>query len=60
MKWLKDLQSNVNVTKREKVDITKESLRKIFGKMSNWKSPGPNLVQGFWLENFSSLHGRIR
>ena len=60
MKWLKDLQSNVNVTKREKVDITKKSLRKIFGKMSNWKSPGPNLVQGFWLENFSSLHGRIR
>ena len=28
--------------------------------MSNWKSPGPDLVQGFWLNNFSSLHERVR
>ena len=27
--------------------------------MPNWKSPGPDLVQGFWLKNFSSLHERI-
>ena len=59
-KWLKGLQSEVNVTKKEKADITKESLKKILGKMPNWKSPGPDLVQGFWLKNFSSLHGRIR
>ena len=24
--------------------------------MPNWKSPGPDLVQRFWLKNFSSLH----
>ena len=34
-KWLKDLQSEVNVTKQEKVDITKESLKKIIGRMAN-------------------------
>ena len=28
--------------------------------MPNWKSPGPDLVQGFWLKNFSSLHDRAR
>ena len=28
--------------------------------MSNWKSPGPDLVQGFWSKNFSSLHERVR
>ena len=28
--------------------------------MPNWKSPGPDLVQGFWLKNFSSLYGRVR
>ena len=32
-KWLKDLQSEVNVTKKEKVDITKGSLKKILGRM---------------------------
>ena len=47
VKWLKDLQSEVNVTKQEKVDITKESLKKILGRMPNWKSPGLDLVQGF-------------
>ena len=59
-KWLKDLQSKITATKQEKVDITKESLKKILDRMPNWKSPGPDLVQGFWLKNFSSLHGRIR
>ena len=28
--------------------------------MPNWKSPGPELVQGFWLKSFSSLHKRVR
>ena len=32
-KWLKDLQSEVNATKQEKVDITKESFKKILGRM---------------------------
>ena len=59
-KWLKDLQSKVSVTKQGKVDITKESLKKILGRMPNWKSPSPNLVHGFWLKNFSSLHGKVR
>ena len=28
--------------------------------MPNWKSPGPDLVQGFWLKNISILHERVR
>ena len=28
--------------------------------MPNCKSQGPDLVQGFWLKNFSSLHERVR
>ena len=28
--------------------------------MPNWNSPGPDLVQGFCLKNFSSLHERVR
>ena len=35
VKWLKNLQSSVNVTKQENLDITKESLKKILGKMPN-------------------------
>ena len=54
-KWLQDLRSEVNVKKQEKIDITTGSLKKILGRMPNWKSPGPDLVQGFWLKNFSSF-----
>ena len=31
-----------------------------FEKIPNWKSPGPDLVQGFWLKSFSNLHERVR
>ena len=59
-KWLQDLQREVNVKRQEKIDITKGSLKKILGRMPNWKSPGPDLLQKFWLKNFSSLHERVR
>ena len=42
------------------MDITTGSLRKILGRMPNWKSPGSDLVQGFSLKSFSSLHERVR
>ena len=51
---------NVNVKKQEKIDITTGSLKKIRGRMPNWKLPGPVLVQGFWLKKISSLHERVR
>ena len=57
---MQDLQSEVNVKKQEKINIAAGSSKKILGRMSNWKSPGPDLVQGFWLENFSSLHERVK
>ena len=46
-KWLQDLRSEVNVKKWKKIDITTRSLKKILVRMANWKSPGPDLVQGF-------------
>ena len=52
--------SEVNVKKQEKIDITAGSLKKILGRMPNWKSPGPDLVQGFWLKTFISLHERVK
>ena len=59
-KWLQDLRSEVNVKKQEKIDIATGSLKKILGRMPNWKSPCPDLVQRFWLKSFNSLHERVR
>ena len=58
-KWLQDLRSEVNVKKQEKIDITTGSLKKILGRMANWKSPSLGLVQGFWLKNFSNFQERV-
>ena len=54
------MRSEVTVKNQKKIDITTGSLKKILGRMPNWKSPGQELVQGFWLKNFSSLHERVR
>ena len=35
-------------------------MKKILGRMPNWKSPGPDLVEEFQLKNFSNLHERVR
>ena len=59
-KWLQDLRSEFNAKNQEKEDITTRNLKKVLGRMPNWKSPGPDLIRGFWLKNFSSLHERVR
>ena len=59
-KWLQDLRSEVNVKKQEKIDIATGTLKKILSRMANWKSPGRDLFQEFWLKNFSCLHERVR
>ena len=56
----KNCEVKLMLKKQEKMDITTGSLKKILGRMPNWKSPGPDLVQEFWLKDFSSLHERVR
>ena len=45
---LHDLRSEVIVKKQEKIDITTGTLKKILGRMPNWKSLGPD----FTFKNF--------
>ena len=58
VKWLQDLQSEVNVKKQMKIDITTGSLKKILGRIPNWKSPDPDDFTS--PKNFTSLHERVR
>ena len=41
--------------KQGRVQILQEKLKKILKKILNWKAPGPDGLQGFWLKNFISL-----
>ena len=47
-----------HVERQENLDITTEDVKKMLGKVPNWKSPGPDGVQGFWIKNLKSLHKR--
>ena len=57
--WLSDLKNETQVGKQQNIRIDREKIKQATSKMANWKSPGPDLVQGFWLKNFISLHERL-
>ena len=54
------MRSEVNAKKQDEIDVTTGSLKKIFGRMPNWKRPGPDFFQGLWLKKFSNLHETVR
>ena len=44
---------------QNKIDITKDKMTRVMRKMLNWKTPGPDNVQGYWLKNLTPLHDRL-
>ena len=57
--WLHDLKEEIKTERQNDVVITREKVEKVANKMPNWKSPGSDLVQGFWLKRFTNLHERV-
>ena len=58
--WIKRVQEKLShVERQENLDITAEDVKQILGKVPNWKAPGPDGVQGFWIKNLKSLYKRI-
>ena len=59
-KWFMKFKEELHgKEKQAKIIITKDKMMKSLRKMSNWKSPGPDNVQGFWLKNFTTMHDRL-
>ena len=57
--WLKNFKRDIEY-KEEQQEITPEQIKKILRKKPNWKAPGPDFVQGFWLKNFKSIQEGLR
>ena len=58
--WLKDVKKELEQDEgQNKIDITKDKMMRVMRKMSNWKTPGPDNVQGYWLKNLTPLHDRL-
>ena len=49
-------RERVNELPQERVSISVEKIRKQCTKIPNWKAPGRDGVQGYWIKNLSSLH----
>ena len=61
VEWLKNLKrEKVNDERpQERVSINVEKIRKQCRKIPNWKAPGRDGVQGYWIKNLSSLHEHV-
>jgi len=59
-KWLKELQNENKIeNQQEVVEISLEKVTNQCKKVPNWKAPGKDGVQGYWIKTLSSLHKRI-
>ena len=51
--WISSVENEVNIRteKQNELSINVEAFKKQARKLPNWKSPGPDGVQGFWIKN---------
>ena len=57
--WLKKLKEEVELPQQAELSITIDMVTQFLRKVPNWKETGPDMVQGFWLKNFTGLHHNI-
>ena len=58
--WLQDVKKELEEDEgQDKFDITKDKMMRVLRKMPNWKVPGPDNVQGYWLKNLTPLHDKL-
>ena len=54
--WLKELKEQTQVEQQNNLTINLEKLGATLRKIPNWKAPGPDNLQGFWLKNMTKHH----
>ena len=58
--WLKDVKKELERDEgHDKIDITKDKMMRVMRKMPNWKAPGLDNVQGYWLKNLTPLYDKL-
>uniref|UniRef100_A0A1X7VJC5 Uncharacterized protein n=1 Tax=Amphimedon queenslandica TaxID=400682 RepID=A0A1X7VJC5_AMPQE len=57
--WLKEVKKRFGYTRQEDVKIEVSMIRKRSMRMANWKIPGMDGVQGYWLKYLTACHERI-
>ena len=58
--WIPKVREKMDrYEKQAQMSVGLEVVRTQIRKMTNWKSPGPDGVQGYWFKRFTSLHNAL-
>ena len=58
--WLKQVEEELTSDRKQpNLRITKDKLKIKLRKVKNWKAPGPDGLQGYWIKSFTACHERI-
>ena len=57
--WLKELKKERVEVRQEDIVITAGMVTARSKKIPNWKAPGPDGVQGYWIKKLTALHERM-
>ena len=58
--WLSNIKSELlNLDREEDIIISKKDLKKMLQKLPQWKTPGKDGLQGYWIKAFKSLYGQL-
>ena len=58
--WLRKVENELGeLTIQDDIHIEIKKVRKQIRKRLNWKSSGPDGVQGYWIKSLSNLHNSI-
>ena len=58
--WLRRVENELGeLTVQDDLHIEIKKVSKQIRKMPDWKSPGPDGVQGYWIKSLSNLHNSI-
>ena len=56
---MSDLKEEMVKLEQQSVVINEDKLKKKCSKMPNWKTPGHDGVQGFWIKRLDKMRERI-
>ena len=57
--WISRVEDKLKTDKQEEIIITENMMKKALMKLPNWKAPGPDGVQGFWIKQLTGLHTKM-
>ena len=55
--WIEGIETEIDIRTptQQDISVSIEILKKQIKKLPNWKSPGPDGIQGYWVKNFTSI-----